>query len=118
MWPTVLRILFVIDGRIDTSTCPECFGLGYVLQTLRDDSFAWWVRFKVQVVRRDQARQTLLNCSSQDSDANCSSKTTCRSLRSYSRPQALIPTETLPWLGLIGFSRTDRFSRGKYCRIN
>jgi hypothetical protein len=53
VWPTVLRILFVIDGRIDTSTCPTSFGLGYVLETLRDPSFAWWVRFKVQVVRRD-----------------------------------------------------------------
>src|SRR5437763_3027999 len=70
LWPIVLRILFVIDGRIDTSTGPGCFGLGYVLETLRDDSFAWWVRFEVQVVRRDQARMPLPNCSSQDSDSN------------------------------------------------
>jgi hypothetical protein len=55
LWPTVLRILFVIDGRINTSFDPQSFGLGYVLETLRDDSFAWWVRFKVQVVRRDYA---------------------------------------------------------------
>jgi hypothetical protein len=54
VWPVILRILFVIDGRIDTSSSPECFGLGYVLETLRDHSFAWWVRFKVQVVRRDE----------------------------------------------------------------
>jgi hypothetical protein len=55
LWPTVLRILFVIDGRINTSFDESSFGLGYVLETLRDDSFAWWVRFKVQVVRRDHA---------------------------------------------------------------
>jgi hypothetical protein len=53
LWPTVLRILFVIDGRINTSFDPMRFGLGYVLQTLRDNSFAWWVQFHVQVVRRD-----------------------------------------------------------------
>lgn len=53
LWPTVVRILFVVDGRINTSTCPVSFGLGYVLETLRDPSFAWWVRFSVKVVRRD-----------------------------------------------------------------
>jgi len=46
-------ILFVIDGRINTGFDPFSFGLGYVLQTLRDKSFAWWVQFHVQVVRRD-----------------------------------------------------------------
>ncbi len=53
MWPTVLRILIVIDGRINTSGDPSGFGLGYVLETLRDDSFALWIRFQVQVVPRD-----------------------------------------------------------------
>jgi len=28
------------------------------------------------------------------------------------------PNRTLPWLGLIDHSRTDRLSSGKYCRIN
>ena len=55
LWPTVIRILFVIDGRINTSKNPSSFGLGYVLDTLRNDGFAWWVRFEVQVVRRDHA---------------------------------------------------------------
>jgi hypothetical protein len=55
LWPVVLRILFVIDGRIHTGFSPIGFGLGYVLQTLRDNSFAWWVQFHVQVVRRDEA---------------------------------------------------------------
>jgi hypothetical protein len=70
LWPTVLRILFVVDGRIDTTTCPETFGLGYVLKTLRDDAFAWWVRFKVQVVRRDHGENTLPKCPPPDSDPN------------------------------------------------
>jgi hypothetical protein len=55
LWPVVLRILIVVDGRITTSTCPDFFGLGYMLETLRDPTFSWWVRFKVQVVRRDAA---------------------------------------------------------------
>ena len=54
LWPAVLRILFVIDGRVNTSKDPGDFGLGYALETLRDPAFAWWVRFSVQVVRRDQ----------------------------------------------------------------
>jgi hypothetical protein len=54
VWPTVLRILFVIDGRVNTSSCLQGFGLRFVLDTLRDPAFAWWVRFKVQVVRRDK----------------------------------------------------------------
>jgi hypothetical protein len=70
VWPTVLHILFVVDGRIDTSSCPACFGLGDVLETLRDPSFAWWVRFKVQVVRRDLAKLILANCSDHDLDTN------------------------------------------------
>jgi hypothetical protein len=53
LWTTHLRILFVLDGRIDTGRGSGCFGLGLVLDTLLDDSFAWWVRFGVDVVRRD-----------------------------------------------------------------
>src|SRR5262249_13901029 len=48
-----IRILFVIDGRIEESTDPTTFGLGYVLETLRDESFAWWVKFEVTVKKRD-----------------------------------------------------------------
>jgi hypothetical protein len=44
LWATHLRILFVLDGRIDTGRTSGCFGLGLVLDTLRDNSFAWWVR--------------------------------------------------------------------------
>ena len=53
VWPVVLQILFVIDGRITTNDGSNCFGLKLVLDTLRDTSFAPWVRFKVDVVRRD-----------------------------------------------------------------
>ena len=66
LWPAVLRILFVIDGRIDTSVCQNNFGLGYVLETLRDPSFAWWVRFRVQVVRRDEGQNLMPACESGD----------------------------------------------------
>jgi hypothetical protein len=52
LWATRLRILFVIDGRIDLSSGASSFGLGPVLQTLRDPTFAWWVRFEVDVARR------------------------------------------------------------------
>ena len=54
LWGTQLRILFVIDGRIELTKDPSEFGLGYVLETLRDPSFAWWVRFKVDVASRDK----------------------------------------------------------------
>jgi hypothetical protein len=53
LWHTWIRILFVIDGRITDSSDPTEFGLGYVLETLRDPSFAWWVRFEVTVKNRD-----------------------------------------------------------------
>jgi hypothetical protein len=56
LWATRLRILFVIDGRINEGRGAEEFGLGFVLETLRDPSFAWWVRFEVEVVRRDEPR--------------------------------------------------------------
>jgi hypothetical protein len=53
LWGTRIRILFVIDGRITESTDPWEFGLGYVLETLRDPSLSWWVRFEVTVENRD-----------------------------------------------------------------
>jgi hypothetical protein len=53
LWGTQLRILFVVDGRVNFGKGDEEFGLGYVLETLRDPSFAWWVRFKVDVAYRD-----------------------------------------------------------------
>jgi hypothetical protein len=53
LWGTRLKILFVTDGRITESEGTEEFGLGLVLKTLRDPSFAWWVRFEVEVVSRN-----------------------------------------------------------------
>jgi hypothetical protein len=53
LWGTRIRILFVIDGRINESTDPTEFGLGLVLSTLRYPWFAWWVRFNVTVADRD-----------------------------------------------------------------
>src|SRR5690348_13394336 len=58
-WRPTLRILFVLDGRISTSDNPMAFGLGLVLDTLSDDSFAWWVRYQVDVVRRDDGGKRL-----------------------------------------------------------
>jgi hypothetical protein len=54
LWGARLRILFVIDGRVELSSGPEDFGLGPVLDTLRDASFAWWVKFEVDVARRGE----------------------------------------------------------------
>lgn len=59
-WGTRLKILVVIDGPVNTLGLSEAavrdtyygFGLGPVLSTLRDPSFAWWVRFEVDVARR------------------------------------------------------------------
>jgi hypothetical protein len=53
LWPTQIRILVVIDGRITTGSEDYEFGLGLVLDTLRDSWFAWWVRFLVEVKGRD-----------------------------------------------------------------
>jgi hypothetical protein len=66
LWPVHLRILFVLDARIDTSHGAQCFGLGYVLDTLRDPSFAWWVRMRVDVVRRDKGDARLEGCPAGD----------------------------------------------------
>jgi hypothetical protein len=52
-WATKVRILFVIDGRVTAGSGEDEFGLGLVLDTLRDQSFAWWVRFEVDVKKRD-----------------------------------------------------------------
>jgi hypothetical protein len=52
LWPTTIKILFVIDGRIDLTSEPGRFGLGFVLDTLRAP-FSWWVRFEVDVAKRD-----------------------------------------------------------------
>jgi hypothetical protein len=64
LFRTRLRILFVMDGRIDTGRTSGCFGLGLVIETLRDDSFAWWVRFEVDVVRRDNGARRLCGAAS------------------------------------------------------
>jgi hypothetical protein len=42
-----------VDGRVNLYKDLQGFGLGFVLETLRDPSFAWWVRFKVDVAKRD-----------------------------------------------------------------
>jgi hypothetical protein len=52
LWPTPIKILFVIDGRINLTSEPLTFGLGYVLDTLLAP-FSWWVRFEVHVAKRD-----------------------------------------------------------------
>jgi len=59
--PVVLWILFVIDGRINTSDDPTAFGLKLVLDTLRDTSFSPSVQFQVDVVRRDNAERILVS---------------------------------------------------------
>lgn len=50
-WSPLLNILFVVDGRINTSKREDVFGLGYVLETLRGSNP--FVRLNVEVVRRD-----------------------------------------------------------------
>ena len=52
-WTTRIRILFVTDGRITTGRRDGEFGLGLVLDTLTDISFAWWVRFDITYKDRD-----------------------------------------------------------------
>jgi hypothetical protein len=48
-----VRILFVTDGRINSGHDEYQFGLGPVLETLADPSFAWWVTFETDFVVRD-----------------------------------------------------------------
>jgi hypothetical protein len=57
VWGTRIRILFLIDGRITEGTRPDEFGLGLVLETLRDAGFAWWVQFEVTVACRDDPQR-------------------------------------------------------------
>jgi hypothetical protein len=52
LWATRLRVLMVIDGRINDRSDPGDFGLGPVLGTLRKQ-FAWWVKIEVDVAKRD-----------------------------------------------------------------
>jgi hypothetical protein len=52
-WTTRIRILLVTDGRITTGRGANEFGLGLVLDTLTDISFAWWVRFDITYRDRD-----------------------------------------------------------------
>jgi hypothetical protein len=61
LWASRLRILFVIDGPVDPGPKPGSgFGLGPVLDTLRDPGAAWWVRFEVDVAKREgPASETL-----------------------------------------------------------
>ena len=51
LWTVPIRILIVIDGRINTGHGVSDFGLGPVLATLHDPAFPW-VRFEVEVRRR------------------------------------------------------------------
>jgi hypothetical protein len=53
LWGTPVRILFVVDGRINALHGDEDFGLGPVIDTLKSRWFAWWVRFQVTFKRRD-----------------------------------------------------------------
>ena len=48
-----VRILVVTDGRINGSHDDNEFGLGQMLDTLHDPSFAWWVSFEAVLVKRD-----------------------------------------------------------------
>lgn len=57
LWLTRLRILFVLDDVMTLGFGPNPeFGLGPVLDTLRDRNFAWWVRFEVDVAWRGPSR--------------------------------------------------------------
>jgi hypothetical protein len=54
LWGTRIRILFVMDGRIRATYNPEAFGLGLVVDTMRDFNFpTWWVRFELTLAHRD-----------------------------------------------------------------
>jgi hypothetical protein len=50
-WGVRLRILFVMDGRINITWGDDDFGLGYVLSTVRAH-FAPWVRIEVVTAHR------------------------------------------------------------------
>jgi hypothetical protein len=59
LWAARVRILFVIDGRVLTTKSVRTFGLGLLLDTLRDESFAWWVRFEIDIAKRE-GRQVVI----------------------------------------------------------
>ncbi len=63
LWPVTVRILFVLDGRIDTSHGSGCFGLGYV-PTARIRRIRGGSGSGVDVVRRDRGELRL--CSQGD----------------------------------------------------
>jgi hypothetical protein len=50
LWGQNLRILIVIDGSVSLSTVG--FGIGKILQILRDPTYAWWVDFAIDVAQR------------------------------------------------------------------
>ena len=50
-WGPRLRILLVMDGRINVPWGDHDFGLGYVLKSLRE-RFAWWVSIEITTAHR------------------------------------------------------------------
>ena len=50
-WGPRLRILLVMDGRINVAWGDHDFGLGYVLKSLRE-RFAWWVSIEITTAHR------------------------------------------------------------------
>ncbi len=67
-WSAGLNILFVVDGRVNTSKDPSSFGLGYVLETIR--AGGWLLQVNVQVVRRDSGVYVALGQSGAPGDSN------------------------------------------------
>lgn len=59
LWGPRVRILFVIDGRVNGSKELNNFGVGLVLDTLRDESFAWWAHFEIDIAKRE-GRQVVI----------------------------------------------------------
>ncbi len=58
LWAATIKILFVIDGRINLTTGRHAgstpgFGLGHVLDTLRG-TWAWWVGLEVDIATREE----------------------------------------------------------------
>ena len=62
LWGPRVRILFVIDGRVNCSKELTNFGLGLVLDALRDDSFAWWVHFEIESKTPPRFRRVRSRC--------------------------------------------------------
>jgi hypothetical protein len=59
-WTTTVKILFVIDGRVNLEKGKKDFGLGFVLDTLRSNTTNW-VRFVVDVAKRDNEKMENLS---------------------------------------------------------